>query len=84
MSIRKRPVKKAKKSARKTRKAKKCSGFKCNVGRLDRVVRFLIGLVGVYLGYYYSPWWYILAVVGLFTSLTGRCAIYSALGIKTR
>lgn len=49
----------------------------------DRAVRILIGLAGLYLGWTYSAWWYILAVIGLFTGIVGWCKLYDLLGIST-
>jgi hypothetical protein len=58
-----------------------------NVGKADRIVRFVIG--GMILGLYGAlpePWRY-LALVGLIplgTSLTGYCPVYAAIGWNRR
>ena len=57
-----------------------------NIGTLDRIIRFIIGvgILGLY-GALAAPWKY-LALIGLVplgTALTGSCPIYSMLGIST-
>ena len=52
-----------------------------NEGALDRTIRVIIGLVAVYLGFMYSAWWYILAVIALATGIAGKCYLYDLLGI---
>ena len=54
-----------------------------NEGKLDRNIRLIIGIVAIYAGWTYSAWWYLLAVIALFTSFTGFCALYKILGIST-
>ena len=54
-----------------------------NVGKTDKAIRFILGLVFLYLGYAYSYWWYIIAAILLITSFTGSCALYSLLKINT-
>ena len=54
-----------------------------NEGKLDRTIRILLGLLGVYWGVRYSAWWFILAVIGLFTGIIGSCKLYELLGIST-
>ncbi len=57
-----------------------------NVGRLDRAVRFILGvmLLGLY-GALEPPLKYftLLGLVLLATALTGVCPLYSAFGIRT-
>jgi hypothetical protein len=55
----------------------------CNVGRIERVARLIVGvmILGLY-GALPSPWRY-LALIGLLplgTALTGFCPIYAQLG----
>ena len=63
--------------------------MKRNLGALDKVVRFLLGIAGGLLVYYElitGPLAYIaLAIVAvlLLTSLTGFCPLYGMLGINS-
>ncbi len=59
-----------------------------NVGSIDRVLRFVVGvaLIAWALGYLpgiaASPWGWI-GVVPLLTSIFGYCPVYSILGVST-
>lgn len=57
--------------------------MKTNEGNLDRIVRIVVGLVIIGLGFYYQSWWGAVGLVPLLTGLTGFCALYSLLGINT-
>ena len=54
-----------------------------NVGKTDRAVRFILGLVFAFLGYEYSAWFYVVAVILLATSFIGFCGLYPLLKINT-
>ena len=54
-----------------------------NVGMLDRTIRFVVGLIALYLSYTYSMWWLVLAIPALLTAITGYCLPYKWLGINT-
>jgi len=54
-----------------------------NEGTVDRIIRFIVSLVALYLSFNYSLWWLVLAVPMLLTSLTGFCWPYKILGINT-
>jgi len=62
--------------------------MKKNVGRVDTVIRTVIGFVAFYYSYTeaVSPWNYILYGVGIImivTAVRGSCPIFSLLGIST-
>jgi len=63
--------------------------MKKNESKLDRIIRFILGVVCLYLGYavfntgLLSGLFYVLGVLLVVTSLIGYCAIYSVLGINT-
>ena len=57
--------------------------MKQNVGRIDKMVRLIIAIVFIFVGYYISPWFYIVSVVMILTALMGFCGIYALLGINT-
>lgn len=53
-----------------------------NVGKLDRTIRFFVGIIALYLAMY-SPWWLILAIPALVTASTGFCWPYKLFKINT-
>jgi hypothetical protein len=53
-----------------------------NEGKLDRTIRFFVGIIALYLSMY-SYWWLILAVPALITASNGFCWPYKLLGINT-
>lgn len=54
-----------------------------NIGLTDKIIRILVALAAAVLGYYISPWFYLLTVIALITVITGFCGFYSLLGITT-
>ena len=58
--------------------------FKSNEGNADRVIRAIVGLVFIYLGYIYTPWLYVVAAIALLTAADGFCLLYWLLGISTK
>ena len=55
-----------------------------NVGGIDKVLRIVIGAVLIVLAATGKVgWWGYLGIIPLLTGLTGRCALYSILGINT-
>ncbi|MCA9838028.1 MAG: DUF2892 domain-containing protein [Trueperaceae bacterium] len=63
--------------------------MKLNEGKLDRIIRFVLGLLLIVLwpfGFTQGTFAVVLAVVGavlVATSLAGFCPLYAVLGIKT-
>jgi len=58
--------------------------MKCNVGKTDKVIRFILGIIIAAVGYYYKSWWGLAGVVLIFTALVSWCPIYFSLGLRTR
>jgi hypothetical protein len=54
--------------------------MQCNVGREDKIVRFVV-VVGA--GFYYGSYLGVIGVVLVLTALFGLCPAYSILGIST-
>ena len=50
--------------------------MKCNVGQTDRLLRIIIGLVILVLGYIYSSWWGLIGLIPLLTGLFRWCPTY--------
>lgn len=57
--------------------------FKCNVGKVDRIVRVVLGLVLIALGFYFNTWWGAIGMIPLVTAAIGWCPLYRPLGITT-
>jgi hypothetical protein len=53
------------------------------MGKTDRGIRAVIGIVIAVLGIYFKSWWGLLAVLPLGTAAIGWCALYSPLKIST-
>ena len=57
--------------------------MKKNVGKTDKMIRIVLGIIFLILGYTVSPWFYLFAVIDLITAFTGFCLLYSLFGINT-
>ena len=55
----------------------------CNMGRIDRIVRAIIGVAGVALGFYFKTWWGLFAIIPLLTAAIGFCPLYVPFKIST-
>jgi hypothetical protein len=60
-----------------------------NVGKIDRVIRIILGLILLYLfvaNMVTVPWSYLVALIGLIllvTGVIGTCPFYSIIGMNT-
>lgn len=54
-----------------------------NVGKPERVIRVIVGLVIVGVGVYYQSWWGAIGLVPVLTGIMGWCPPYQLLGIST-
>jgi hypothetical protein len=57
--------------------------MKQNVGKTDKLIRIIAGLLIIALGIYFSSWWGLVAIVPLATALTGFCPVYALFGVNT-
>ena len=55
----------------------------CNIGKTDRVIRFIVGGVIVAAGFYYQSWWGVVGYAPLLTATLRWCPPYQLLGIST-
>jgi hypothetical protein len=55
----------------------------CNVGKPDKIVRIIIGVVILAAGFYLKSWWGLIGVVPILTGVFGRCGLYYPLKINT-
>ena len=57
--------------------------MKKNVGSADRIIRIIMGIVILGLGYYFHSWWGLIGIVPIFTASINWCPAYMPLGIST-
>jgi hypothetical protein len=55
----------------------------CNVGKIDKSIRLIIGVVIAVLGLYYQSWWGLLAIIPILTAIFGFCVLYIPFKINT-
>jgi hypothetical protein len=58
--------------------------MKTNVGNIDKILRIVLGIVVIVLGFVFQSWWGLIGVVLLFTGLLNFCPIYSIFGLSTK
>jgi len=54
-----------------------------NVGKSDRSIRVILGLIAVILGFYFQSWWGLIGLIPILTAVIGWCPAYTILGIST-
>lgn len=57
--------------------------MKSNVGKTDKTVRIILGIIIAALGYYYHTWWGLVALIPILTAFMGFCPLYKIVGINT-
>ncbi len=57
--------------------------MKKNIGSADKVIRIILGLVIIILGFMYQSWWGAIGLVPLLTAFVGVCPAYLPFGIST-
>jgi hypothetical protein len=57
--------------------------MKCNVGKVDRIIRVLIGVGLLAIGIYFNSWWGAIGLIPLFTAAVGWCPLYLPIGLST-
>ncbi len=57
--------------------------FRKNIGKTDRIIRLVIGVVIGAIGIFYQTWWGLLAILPLGTAAFSFCGLYRLLGINT-
>lgn len=57
--------------------------MKPNIGRIDRTIRIVLGLLVAAAGIFFESWWGLLGLVILATALIRFCPLYILLGTST-
>ena len=55
----------------------------CNIGKTDKIIRVIVGVVIAILGFYFKSWWGLLAIIPLLTAFIGFCPLYVPFQIST-
>lgn len=58
--------------------------MKANVGGFDKIVRYVAGIVIIFLGIYFKSWWGVIGLIPLLTALIGWCPLYAPFKISTK
>ncbi len=57
--------------------------MQCNVGKTDKIIRSILGIVFLILSFTYSIWFLVLFLIMVFTAGVSFCPLYKVLGINT-
>lgn len=57
--------------------------MKCNMGKIDRILRGIVGIAAIGAGVYFQSWWGAVGLIPLGTAVLGWCPIYLPFGIST-
>jgi hypothetical protein len=55
-----------------------------NVGSADKIIRIVLGLVILVVGYLNQSWWGLVGLVPIITAFVGFCPAYGLVGISTK
>lgn len=57
--------------------------MKCNVGKVDRVIRIILGIFIITLGVYFKSWFGLIGIIPILTAVVKFCPIYLIARIST-
>jgi len=57
--------------------------MKKNVGKTDKTIRIILGVLIGAAGIYFSTWWGLIGLIPLLTGVFGTCGLYSLFGVST-
>lgn len=57
--------------------------MKCNVGKPDKAIRIILGVVIIALGFVYGSWFGLIGAIPILTAFMGFCPLYSIIGANT-
>lgn len=57
--------------------------MKKNVGKTDKTIRIILGVLIGAAGIYFSTWWGLIGLIPLLTGIFGTCGLYSLFGVST-
>jgi hypothetical protein len=57
--------------------------MKCNVGKTDKTIRIIVGILLIAYGIAYNSWIGIIGLIPVLTALAGWCPVYIPFNINT-
>jgi len=57
--------------------------MKKNVGKTDKTIRIILGVLIGAAGIYFSTWWGLIGLIPILTGIFGTCGLYSLFGVST-
>ena len=57
--------------------------MKKNMGKVDKGIRLVLGVLIIALGFYYNSWWGAVGVIPILTSFISWCPLYVPFGLST-
>ncbi len=57
--------------------------MECNIGKTDKIIRFILGFIFLWLGLQFNALFYILSIIFFATAIIGFCPINKLLKINT-
>jgi len=57
--------------------------MKMNIGKVDMIIRIIIGMVIAVFGIIYKSWWGLIAIAPLATAFMNFCPLYTLFGCNT-
>jgi hypothetical protein len=57
--------------------------MKKNIGTIDMIIRVVLGVIGLFLGWYLNSWWGLIGLLPLATGLMGWCPAYQPFNFST-
>jgi hypothetical protein len=57
--------------------------MKCNVGKTDRILRFIAGILICAAGFYFNCWWGAIGIIPIATAIFRFCPLYIPFKINT-
>ena len=55
-----------------------------NVGKIDKWIRIILGIIVIAIGLYFQSWWGALGLIPIATGLINWCPLYLPFGLSTR
>ena len=57
--------------------------MKPNIGKTDRIIRVLLGVILIAVGAYFKSWWGVIGLLPILTAALSWCPPYAVFGIST-
>lgn len=54
-----------------------------NIGKIDKILRIVLGIAILVIGYMNHSWWGLIGLIPLGTAVLGYCPLYPLVGLNT-